>query len=287
MRQRCPSIVLLALVSCGVGAGASGVSLAQAQAVEEPAPAREATAPVRARRLPGYLEPHERPDGTRLVPAPPRPGSKGHAADLEVHESMRPLRDTARWRLAAADADVQFPHAASTFACALGVDVSAERTPALYELLQRSMVDAGQSTAAAKDKYDRARPFAVLGTPTCVTDDLAALRRSGAYPSGHAAAGWAWALILAELAPDRAGDVLRRGYEFGLSRVVCGVHWLSDVEAGRTLGAAAVARLHAEPEFVGRLQAAREELARARAAGVPPARDCAAEARALEATAAW
>jgi acid phosphatase (class A) len=48
--------------------------------------------------------------------------------------------------------------------------------------------------------------------------------------------------------------------------VICGVHYQSDVEAGRQLGAAMVARLHAEPAFEKDLAAARAELARDHAA---------------------
>ena len=121
--------------------------------------------------------------------------------------------------------------------------------PTLYRMLERSLIDAGQSTRAAKDKYQRNRPFTVFDDPVCVPDDVAVLRKSGAYPSGHASVGWAWALILTELAPDRADALLRRGFEFGQSRVVCGVHWQSDVDTARLVGAAVYARLHGDREF--------------------------------------
>jgi acid phosphatase (class A) len=52
--------------------------------------------------------------------------------------------------------------------------------------------------------------------------------------------------------------------------VVCGVHYPSDVEAGRTIGAAVVARLHAEPAFQADLAAAKVEAAKA-----PAAKSCA------------
>ena len=58
-------------------------------------------------------------------------------------------------------------------------------------------------------------------------------------------------------------------------------HWYSDVEGGRVVGAATVARLHADPTFRADLDAAREEISAVRAKGIPPARDCAAEADAL------
>jgi acid phosphatase (class A) len=212
----------------------------------------------------GFLDADERPDSLLIVPPPPREGTAAYRADIDAHRALRALRNTPRWQLAAADANVQFPRAASIFACALGVQVTGTDTPHLYRLLQRAMVDAGQSTVRAKDAYARERPLAVYDQPICVPDEAARLRRSASYPSGHAAAGWAWALILAELAPDRADPILRRGYEFGLSRAVCGVHWLSDIDAGRTVGAAAVARLHADEEFRAELEHARLELQRMR-----------------------
>ena len=237
-------------------------------------------------KVQGYLEVAERPDSLLIVPPPPREGTAAHDADVEAHRAMRALRDTPRWRLASADANVKFPEAASTFSCAMGVTISKANTPHVYELLQRSLIDAGQSTARAKDAYARARPSTVYDEPICVPGDAAALRKSGSYPSGHAAAGWAWALILAELAPERSGPILRRGYEFGLSRAVCGVHWITDIDSGRTVGAAAVARLHADPEFRSQLELARAEIARVR---MPPRvkqpASCQVESAALAATA--
>ena len=46
--------------------------------------------------------------------------------------------------------------------------------------------------------------------------------------------------------------------------MVCAVHWRSDVEAGRLVGAAAVARLRAEPVFQQQFVLARDEIASAR-----------------------
>ena len=76
------------------------------------------------------------------------------------------------------------------------------------------------------------------------------LREDGSYPSGHNAIGWASALILAEIAPERADLVLARGRAFGQSRVICNVHWQSDASEGRTMGAAAVARMIDEMRWI-------------------------------------
>ena len=107
------------------------------------------------------------------------------------------------------------------------------------------------------------------------------MKKDGSYPSGHTAIGWAWALILTEIAPGQADAILARGRAFGKSRNICNVHWHSDVVEGRFMGAAAVARLHADPAFRAELESARAELAAVRAKGLKPMRDCEAEAEAL------
>ena len=56
--------------------------------------------------------------------------------------------------------------------------------------------------------------------------------------------------------------ILARGRAFGESRMVCNVHWQSEVIAGRFMGAATVARLHADPGFTADLAAAKAEAAR-------------------------
>jgi acid phosphatase (class A) len=161
--------------------------------------------------------------------------------------------------------------------------ISQEATPHLNMLLRRSLVDAGFATYRAKDHYQRKRPFAEMGETTCSPKEEAHLSKDGSYPSGHAALGWAWGLILAGVSPDKANALLQRGHAFGDSRMVCGVHWQSDLEAGRVVGAAAVARLQADPVFQAQAQLAKAEIAAARAKGLMSDRkDCAAEAAALK-----
>jgi acid phosphatase (class A) len=77
----------------------------------------------------------------------------------------------------------------------------------------------------------------------------AAPSKGTSYPSGHAAVSWALVLILDEIAPEHAQKLIARGLEYGQSRVVCGLHFPSDVEAGRILASIVVDRLIALPEF--------------------------------------
>lgn len=229
----------------------------------------------------GYLRTDQLPDSAALLPPPPAPGSAAQAVDDQLSQA-RTLRGTPRWEQAIVDSNVQFPAAASIFACAIGTDITEANAPRLYALLRRSRTDAAAVSDAAKDKYRRPRPFTVNGDGTCTPDKEAGLARNGSYPSGHTSIGAAWALILAELAPDRADAVLARGISYGQSRMVCNVHWHSDVTAGREMGAAVVARLHGDATFRADMDAARAELAQLRKAGTPVRqRDCAAEAAAL------
>ena len=232
--------------------------------------------------LKGYLDRQQLPDSLALLPKPPTEGSAEAVADLAVYRATRALRDTPRWALATSDDNLKFPKAADTFSCALGIPISQEATPHLNMLLRRSLIDAGLSTYGAKDTYQRVRPFAALNEGSCAPAAEAALAKDGSYPSGHAALGWGWALLLAELAPDRADAVLQRGHAFGQSRVICGVHWQSDVDNGRVMGAAAIARLHADPRFTAQAALARGEIEAARAAGAAAPLNCAAEAQALK-----
>jgi acid phosphatase (class A) len=59
------------------------------------------------------------------------------------------------------------------------------------------------------------------------------------------------------------------------SRVACNVHWQSDVDGGRLIGAAVVANLQAVPEFLSDLDKARSELAASHVQ--PPAGVCSAD----------
>ena len=231
--------------------------------------------------LQGYLAPEELPNSVALVPPPPAAGSAAEVRDQEASAAALALRGSPRWDLAAADAVLTFPEAAETFSCALGARITEQAAPNLYMVLRRTLADLGLSTYAAKNRYERPRPFMVNGAPTCIPDDEASLRSNGAYPSGHSAIGWGWGLILAEVAPGRADELLARGRAFAESRVICNVHWWSDVMEGQRMGAAAVARLHADPVFRAQLDLARKEVDALLASGEPPARDCAAEAAAL------
>ena len=89
--------------------------------------------------------------------------------------------------------------------------------------------------------------------------------------------------VMAQLAPDRASQVLARGRAFGESRVVCGVHNMSAIEAGRTNAAGVFAALQGSHEFLAAMAKAREEVDLARKSSAKPdAAWCAKEAELIK-----
>ena len=221
------------------------------------------------------------PGGQALVGAPPAEGSPGFARDAAASAAALDLRGGERWKLAARDADLSTGAVPRAFSCAAGVAISDANTPAIAHLMRRAAADFGMSTSGVKEVYQRPRPFMGNGEPTCDPGSEAALRTNGSYPSGHSALGYGTGLVLAAVFPDRAAALVARGREFGESRRVCNVHWLSDVEAGRTVAAATFARLQSDPAFREDLRAAQAEAQRVVAAEESEVAGCAAEVEAL------
>ncbi|KLD77342.1 phosphatase [Xanthomonas hyacinthi DSM 19077] len=263
----------------------AGLGLALSAAIAAPAllqakpPAAPIARPMAEGTAAGYLAPSQLPDSLLLVPPPPAKDSPGRALDEAVNKEALALRGSPRFALAAQDAELHFPAAANHFSCPLGIQVSAQHTPHLYRLLQRVAEDAGDAAEKAKAYYHVPRPFMDNGEASCTPADEAELRPNGAYPSGHTSIGWAWAQVLSEADPARTDALMARGRSYGESRIVCNVHWQSDVLASRIVAAATVAKLQDNPQFRADLEGARQEIGAARAQGLTPAKDCAAETK--------
>lgn len=204
-------------------------------------------------------------DGAALLGPPPAPDSLRGQADRARYLETRSLEGSARWAQARVDNDLWGGGALKQYACKMGVAIDARQTPSTLRVLERVELDVRTVGKPAKDHYDRPRPMVGDDRAICVPrEDW--MKTNASYPSGHAMTGWVWALILAELMPAKTDGLLAVGKSVGDSRAICGVHFPSDIEAGRTLGAAMVATLHGDPEFQADMRKARAEVARARTA---------------------
>lgn len=207
-----------------------------------------------------FLQDGEAPNSLLYLNPPPEAGSVQFLYDKACYDMGKAMRSSERGEQAFKDARITGQDLPDAFSGAFGLHISEHSTPEIYRLITGMREDAGDlATRDAKNHYQRIRPFAFFGEDTCNPEQQDELSRNGSYPSGHTSIGWAVALVLAEINPARQNEILERGFQIGQSRVICGYHWQSDVDAGRLAGSAVVARLHAHPAFLLQLGKAKEE----------------------------
>ena len=207
-----------------------------------------------------YLREDQAPDSLLLLPQPPAYNSIEFLRDKAQYDWGKSMRNTERGHQAYLDADATKDNVTKQFSPSFGYEISSTKTPEIYKLITTMKEDAGDlATRSAKVHYNRVRPFSFFKEPTCRPEDEKTLSTNGSYPSGHTTLGFAISLVLAEINPQRQNEILKRGYEIGESRVICGYHWQSDVDAAKVMAAAVVAQLHTNEEFNKQLVKAKAE----------------------------
>ena len=71
---------------------------------------------------------------------------------------------------------------------------------------------------------------------------------------------WAAALVMVEASPQSAQAIIARAVDYGYSRVVCGLHFPSDIDAGQLVATSVIDKLFALPAFRRDFQCAKREL---------------------------
>jgi len=240
-----------------------------------------ATFPASTQDRPGgYLAAGEFDVLPALKPAP-RPGEPQYEADRTTFRETRKLEGSPRWALATNDAQNSNASMLHDYSCAVGTTLTPENAPKLVAVISRAAIDTSNQINRAKELFARKRPFEIdpgaVCQPTSNLFDKKAQRMTYDYPSGHATAGWTWATILAAVAPDRAKQILARGRAYGESRVVCGAHNASSIDASIKAATATMAVVANKPAYKTDLAAAKAELTALRASGTAP-QACDAEA---------
>ncbi|MDB5433265.1 MAG: acid phosphatase [Caulobacter sp.] len=249
----------------------AGVAMAADAPATAPAPKTLQTMPTAPQ---GYLS-DAALNTLKILTPPPSVGGSREANDKAIFLETRKLEGSERWKLAQHDDDSA--GVLADFSCAIGAVLSPTSAPKTWALLMKMRFDVSRAVNQPKDVFQRKRPYLLFGGNICIakTDLLA---KSPDYPSGHVTWGFSTGLMLAEAVPDRATDILVRGRAFGESRLVCGVHSFSAVEAGRTNAAVVMAALHGSSDFRADVDGVRAEMAALRANGPKPdAAMCAAE----------
>lgn len=226
--------------------------------------------PAQPEPVSGYLS-QDAIEALAALPVPP---------DADAAPEVLPGQPgTDRWWLATAHAELRPPWAAQHFDCVLGTRLAPSPRPALTRLMARVLVDADSLTRAMMARSDRKRPAADPDLDICQRADNAT-RASSSWPASGGVAGAAYGEVFAALAPDQADALRHMGREIGASRAICRMNWPSDVDAGAMAGLAVYEAASRSPEFAADLEAARIEVAAARAEGLTNP-SCAAERRAF------
>ena len=233
---------------------------AQAPSASAPPAARSGAMHRPGSGVPGYL-----PDGQvnflSILPPYPAPDSAEDQVDIATLRAWQQPAGSERWHLAEDDTNIVY----TRFDAAFGFPIEASSSPLLVHLLDRIEADITSSLNGAKGYYNRPRPYQrfhfdhVCEFAQPPVPDMT--RGGNSYPSGHAAFGWAIALTLAEVAPERAQLILARGREYGESRIVCAAHYPSDVYAAQILVSAAFGMVETQPQFKRDLGCAQQEYA--------------------------
>ncbi|HUO21929.1 MAG TPA: phosphatase PAP2 family protein [Caulobacteraceae bacterium] len=198
----------------------------------------------------------EQIDPSRLLPPPAPDGSERQKADLA--EVERVYRGRSPERRAQAEWDDKH-ESVELFFSTLGPAFDLNKLPATARLLAIEDNDQGLVATAAKRYFLRKRPWAI--DPSLVACDYAPNAPPlTSYPSGHATLSYSMGYVLAALMPEKAQAILARAQDYAYSRVVCGAHYPSDIEASHVLGTELAMMLMENPKFQQEFELARAEL---------------------------
>jgi acid phosphatase (class A) len=193
-------------------------------------------------------------DASRLLPPPPVAGSVDNKAEFQELRDIAKRSTPEMIAAAARDAKNETP---TLFNDVVGFDIAAK--PQTNKLLTLVAEEEEADSKQAKDYFHRDRPYASdpsLKTCTPVKPGKAA----NSYPSGHATLAFSMGIVLASLIPAKSQAILARASEYTENRLVCGVHFRSDIVAGQEFGTILALRLMQNPQFQAQMDAARAEL---------------------------
>ena len=207
-----------------------------------------------------YFSFRELPNMLKWCPAPPDTMGAAFTYDIMQYLWGKQMRnDKERAEIAIRDAVYSLECIAQEFSEPFGLKITEENTPEIWKLLRDAKATCENISGFPKYYYKRKRPFVRFQEPTATPQFEPELRRNFSFPSGHTILGWASALLLTEINPERADTILARGMMYGESRVIVGAHWQSDVDAGRLAAAAVYARMHTSERFLEQMRRARQE----------------------------
>jgi acid phosphatase (class A) len=171
-----------------------------------------------------YISPSEI-DLVHILAPPPTPDSPAGKADLQAVLAVVNARTDASIKQAQDDDQ----RTVFRFTDVMGPNFKTESLPLTTKLFENIYKDGNAATLAAKNFFKRTRPFVVdpeIKIIVVQPPDFS-------YPSNHSTFGNEAGILLAAMVPENAVAIFARAAEYAHNRVIAGVHFPSDVEAGR------------------------------------------------------
>jgi acid phosphatase (class A) len=198
-----------------------------------------------------------------LVPPPPAQESATTKEELVIVHRLEKTRTAEQ--VAAARADDKEEDIFS-YRDVMGEGFTAEALPVTAALSAHVHNEESVVGGPLKKSFQRPRPYQYDGTlhPVCALN-----KEPTSYPSGHTLSGYLLAFTLAQIAPEKSQQILKRADEYAHNRLVCGVHYPSDLEASHRIAYVVFGYMMASPRFQRELAAARIETREH--LGLPPA----------------
>lgn len=203
-------------------------------------------------------------DLAALLPPPPAVGSLAARRDLAGVLVVQAHRTPAQTAAAKADE----AHSVFRYADVFGASFTPQQLPRTAALFARVVAYDKGEVKAVKAFWHHPRPVLVSHAVHPLSQEQP---DDWSYPSGHSTLGYTEAVLLANMVPERRAAIFARADLYAQHRVVMGVHYPSDVEAGRLAGTVLGGRLLDDPAWQADYAAARAELRKALALPTTPA----------------
>jgi acid phosphatase (class A) len=210
---------------------------------------------------PAYISTHQLDLSTMLAPSPPA-NSELQKQDMAEVLRLQQVRTVNQAERAVADNEQTLGRIANEI---FGEKAAALRSPKFAAFAERVIQDTRAIFLASKDVWSRPRPFSASADVKAIGE----LPTTGSYPSGHATRGYIVAILLSNMVPEKSAELFARGREYGENRVLAGVHYPTDVEAGRLSATAIAAALMQNERFVKDFNEAKGELRQALGLAAP------------------
>lgn len=213
--------------------------------------------------LPAAAEPYLSAREVQLTPLmvpPPLVGSDAYKADMQADVDTQKTRTPAQADEARADS----LRSVFRFAGVFGPNFNEQKLPLTKALFRDVAVETEELTDEVKHVFKRSRPFVdnpelhpIIATPG---EGQRPSGQTPSFPSGHSTFAYTTGILLSAMIPEKRREIFERSESFSHNRLVAGVHFPTDIEAGRVCGTVIAYLLLHNERFAKDFAKAREEL---------------------------